>query len=79
MVTSEFPGAGIAGLLNAATEPGEGLALPVLLATLERGRIVDVRVVTREFLLANLAGDALIESGGKTCKGNAGDCRSRSG
>jgi hypothetical protein len=79
MVTSEFPSAGIAGLLNAATEPGAGLALPVLLATLERGRIVDVRVVTREFLLANLAGDALIESGGKTCKGNAGDCRSRSG
>ena len=47
MAIGEFPGGGIAGLPDAATEPGEGLALPVLLATLERGRIVDVRVVTR--------------------------------
>jgi hypothetical protein len=46
---------------------------------MEAGRIVDVRVATRDFLLANLAGEALTQHGGKACKGNAGDSRSRSG
>jgi hypothetical protein len=79
MVIRGTPASGIEGLPEAAGEPGEGLALPVLLATLENGRIVDVRVVTRAYLLAQLAGDALAQDGGETCRGNAGDCRSRSG
>ncbi len=76
MVIREAPAPGIEGLLVATDK---GLALPVLLATLENGRIVDVRVVTRAYLLAQLAGDALAQNGGETCRGNAGDCRSRSG
>ena len=38
-----------------------------------------VAAATRDFLLANLAGEALTQHGGKACKGNAGDSRSRSG
>ena len=34
---------------------------------MEGGRIVDVRVATRDFLLANLAGEALTQHGGKAC------------
>ena len=44
-----------------------GAVLPVFLVTMEAGRIVDVRVATRDFLLANLAGEALTQHGGKAC------------
>lgn len=54
-------------------------SLPVFLVTVENNHIIDVRVATRDFLLANLAGEALTQHGGRTCNaGNAGGSRSRS-
>lgn len=72
MAIEPRPDPGLATLAAAAN-------LPVFVVTTEGGRIVDVRVATRDFLLANLAGDALIQDGGKACKENAGDFPSRSG
>ena len=72
MASETRPDPGLATLADGAT-------LPVFLVTMEGGRIVDVRVATRDFLLANLAGEALTQHGGKACKENAGDSRSRSG
>jgi len=79
MASEAFPDQGLVSLAAGAT-------LPVFLVTMEGGHIVDVRVATRDFLLANLAGEALTQHGGKACnpkdaygERNAGDSRSRSG
>ncbi len=71
MASETRPDPGLATLAAGAT-------LPVFVVTLEGGRIVDVRVATRDFLLANLAGEALTQ-GGKACNEDVGDSRSRSG
>jgi hypothetical protein len=46
--------------------------LPVMVVTVEGGAIVDVRVVTRDFIMANLAVGAVTHLGGNSCNASAG-------
>ena len=77
MASEAAPERGPGTLIGAAVDLAVAAALPVFVVTTEGGRIVDVRVATRDFLLANLAGDALTQ-GGKACKKDVGDSPSRS-
>ena len=46
--------------------------LPVMVVTVEGGTIVDVRVATRDFIMANLAVGAATHMGGNSCNASAG-------
>ena len=62
--------------VTGADEPPAWQILPVLVVTVDRGAIVDVRVATRAFITAHLAAGLFTHDGGKTCSADAGPCPS---
>jgi hypothetical protein len=49
-----------------------GSTLPIVMVTIEQGHIVDVRVATRDFIMANLAVGSATHPGGNSCNASAG-------
>ena len=72
--TGSIPGA----VPSQAAELLPGNTLPIVLVTIEQGQIIDVRIAARAFVLAQLAGAALVNEGDKGCQRDAGRSHSHS-